>query len=101
MPPSSFCAFGAPVAPLSLAYLAAALRAAGLRTIAIDGCCDVDRLTPLDDLPFVINGLTADDITARVATDSLFVGVSCMFSREWRRLGLLQQRNGTRPLAKN
>src|SRR5262249_52636225 len=72
-----------PVAPLTLAYLSGALRAAGVRTVCIDGCSDVDRVTPLDELPFVVNGLTADDIAARVDPTSLFVGVSCMFSREW------------------
>jgi len=32
------------------------------RVVAIDGCSAVDRETPLDDLPFVVNGLTADEI---------------------------------------
>jgi len=72
-----------PVAPLTLAYLTAALRAAGIRTVAIDGCSDVDRCTPLDDLPCVVNGLTAEEIAERVDPRSLFVGVSCMFSCEW------------------
>jgi anaerobic magnesium-protoporphyrin IX monomethyl ester cyclase len=72
-----------PVAPLTLAYLSAALRASGVRTVAIDRCGDVDRCTPLDDLPFVVNGLTADEIADRVDPASLFVGISCMFSREW------------------
>jgi radical SAM superfamily enzyme YgiQ (UPF0313 family) len=72
-----------PVAPLSLACLSAALRASGVRTVPIDGCSDVDRCTPLDGLPFVVNGLTADAIADRVDPTSLFVGISCMFSREW------------------
>lgn len=72
-----------PVAPLTLAYLSGALRANGIRTIAIDGCSAVDRCTPLDDLPFVVNGLTAEEIVERVDPASLFVGISCMFSREW------------------
>jgi len=72
-----------PVAPLTLAYLAGALRANGVRTVSIDGCAAADRCTPLDDLPFVVNGLTADQIAEQVDGTSLFVGVSCMFSREW------------------
>jgi anaerobic magnesium-protoporphyrin IX monomethyl ester cyclase len=72
-----------PVAPLTLAYLSAALRAESVRTIAIDGCGAVDQCTPLDDLPYVVNGLTAEQIADRVDPTSLFVGVSCMFSREW------------------
>ena len=38
---------------------------------------------PLDDLPFVVNGLGAEDIAARVPQESLLIGVSCMFSCEW------------------
>lgn len=72
-----------PVAPLTLAYLSGALRAHGVRVVAIDGCAAADRHTPLDDLPFVVNGLTADEIVERVDPTSLFVGISCMFSREW------------------
>jgi anaerobic magnesium-protoporphyrin IX monomethyl ester cyclase len=72
-----------PVAPLTLAYLTAALRAEGIRTVAIDGCSAVDQCTPLDDLPYVVNGLTADEIADRVDPTSVFIGISCMFSREW------------------
>src|SRR5512140_346257 len=72
-----------PVAPLTLAYLSAALRAEGIRTVPIDGCSAVDQCSPLDDLPFVVNGLTAGQIADRVDPQSLFVGISCMFSREW------------------
>jgi radical SAM superfamily enzyme YgiQ (UPF0313 family) len=72
-----------PVAPLTLAYLTAALRAAGIRAVAIDGCSAVDQCTPLDDLPYVVNGMTAEEIADRVDPTSVFIGVSCMFSREW------------------
>jgi radical SAM superfamily enzyme YgiQ (UPF0313 family) len=73
-----------PVPPLALAYLAGALRRAGFGTVAIDACgAAMDQCRPLDDLPFVVNGLTADEIAERVPADSLFVGVSCMFSCEW------------------
>jgi tRNA A37 methylthiotransferase MiaB len=73
-----------PVPPLALAYLAGALRKAGFETVGIDACGEaLDQCLPLDDLPFVINGLTAEQIAARVPAESLFVGVSCMFSCEW------------------
>jgi anaerobic magnesium-protoporphyrin IX monomethyl ester cyclase len=73
-----------PVPPLGLAYLAGALRAGGFETLAIDACGEaLDQCRPLDDLPFVMNGLDADEIAARVPAESLFVGVSCMFSCEW------------------
>ncbi len=73
-----------PVPALALAYLAGALQQAGFRTVAVDACgLALDQCLPLDDLPFVVNGLTADEIADRVPADSLFVGVSCMFSREW------------------
>jgi anaerobic magnesium-protoporphyrin IX monomethyl ester cyclase len=73
-----------PVPPLGLAYLAGALRANGFETVAIDACGEApDQCRPLDDLPFVVNGLDAEEIAARVPTDSVLVGVSCMFSCEW------------------
>jgi radical SAM superfamily enzyme YgiQ (UPF0313 family) len=73
-----------PVPPLALAYLAGALRDAGFSTVAIDACGEApDACRPLDDLPFVMNGLDAEEIAARVPSESLFVGVSCMFSCEW------------------
>lgn len=72
-----------PVASLALAYLSASLRARGVRTVVIDGCGDVDRHIPIDDLPFVMNGLDPEEIASRVDPSSTFIGVSCMFSREW------------------
>jgi anaerobic magnesium-protoporphyrin IX monomethyl ester cyclase len=73
-----------PVPPLGLAYLAGALRAEGFEIVAIDACGEApDQCHPLDDLPFVVNGLGAEEIAARVPSESVFVGVSCMFSCEW------------------
>src|SRR5262249_37810514 len=56
----------------------------GFATVAIDACGEEpDTCRPLDDLPFVMNGLDVEEIAARVPRESLFVGVSCMFSCEW------------------
>jgi radical SAM superfamily enzyme YgiQ (UPF0313 family) len=72
------------VPPLGLAYLAGALNAGGFETVLIDACGEApDQCRPLDDLPFVMNGLATEEIAARVPPDSWFVGVSCMFSCEW------------------
>ena len=56
-----------PVPPLALAYLAGALRDAGFTALAIDACGEApDACRPLDDLPFVVNGLDVEEIAARV-----------------------------------
>ncbi len=73
-----------PVPALALAYLGGALRAAGFRTVAIDAPGEaLDQCLPLDDIPFLVNGLTATETAARIPLDTLFVAVSCMFSCEW------------------
>src|SRR5262245_34738113 len=54
-----------PVPPLGLAYLAGALSDAGFDTLSIDACGESpDDCRPLDDLPFVVNGLDVDEIAA-------------------------------------
>jgi radical SAM superfamily enzyme YgiQ (UPF0313 family) len=72
-----------PVGPLPLACLSASLRAHGVRTVLIDGCAAFDQCTPLDDPQFVMNGLDPEAIAERVDPSSAFVGITCMFSREW------------------
>ena len=73
-----------PVPPLGIAYLAAALKAAGFPVTCIDACGEApDQILPFDDLPFLVNGLDADQIAAAIPEDCALVGVSCMFSREW------------------
>jgi radical SAM superfamily enzyme YgiQ (UPF0313 family) len=73
-----------PVPALGLAYLVGALQQAGFRTNAIDATgLAPDQCVPFDDLPFLVNGLSAEQIAERISDESVLVGVSCMFSREW------------------
>jgi anaerobic magnesium-protoporphyrin IX monomethyl ester cyclase len=71
--------------PLGLAYVAASLQAAGHRVTGVDTVGeDLDRFTQVDGLPGVLRqGLSDDEILARVPEDADIVGLSCMFSTEW------------------
>ncbi|MEI8256663.1 MAG: radical SAM protein, partial [Deltaproteobacteria bacterium] len=70
--------------PLSLAYVAASLAAAGYDVAVIDGVGEgLDAVHPgyRDDV--MLNGLSIDQILARVDSRTEVIGVSCMFSNEW------------------
>jgi len=70
--------------PLSVAYLAAALDAAGHHVQVVDAVGEaLDQFHPAfrDDL--VYNGLTVDEISERLEPDTELVGISCLFSHEW------------------
>jgi radical SAM superfamily enzyme YgiQ (UPF0313 family) len=70
--------------PLNVAYLAGTLRRHGYDPVVVDGCgLAPDALTPLDDLPFLVNGLSLADLVARIPPQTPLIGVSCMFSSEW------------------
>jgi radical SAM superfamily enzyme YgiQ (UPF0313 family) len=73
------------VPPLGLAYIAAALRAAGHDVTAVDAVGEgLDRYTRLDWTPFtLIHGLGETEIVARVTPGAELIGLSCMFSVEW------------------
>ena len=72
------------VPPIGVAYLAGALRAAGLRTAVIDAVGeDPERQTPLEWGRGLGFGLTWQETVARVPAASDIVGVSCMFSSGW------------------
>lgn len=73
-----------PTPPLALAYLSGALRATGHEATPIDGLGEaLDQLTPFDELPYLVQGLTAEQIAHRVPAHTNLIGVTCMFSREW------------------
>jgi anaerobic magnesium-protoporphyrin IX monomethyl ester cyclase len=79
--------------PLGLAYIAAALKEAGLGYHIIDGAGDaLDTVRPykgpegdteiqLDNLK--IQGLFPEEITGRIPPETDIVGISCMFSVSW------------------
>src|ERR1700730_946713 len=74
-----------PNPPLGLAYVAAALKEAGLPYQVIDGtgeALDVVRPYP-DRADFMIQGLSFDEIADRIHPDTTVIGIGCMFSTLW------------------
>lgn len=70
--------------PISVAYLAGSLVAAGHETQIIDAVGEApDRFSPgyRDDV--LMNGLGIEDIVERVRPDVQLLGISCLFSHEW------------------
>lgn len=88
--PRSLSYFGS-VPSLGLAYVAAALRAAGHRVTVIDAPGEAWHATwtfPTAVGPLVAHGLRVDEILARLPADVDVVGVTHMFLHEW---GLLRE----------
>jgi radical SAM superfamily enzyme YgiQ (UPF0313 family) len=73
------------VPPLGLAYVAAAVRAAGHEVHVIDAVgLALDRHTLYPPIAHaVLTGLRFDEITVRIPDDPTVIGVSCMFSNAW------------------
>ena len=70
--------------PLSVAYLAGSLTAAGHDAQVIDAVGEaLDEMHPGYRPGIVINGLSVAQIVARVRPDTEFIGISCLFSHEW------------------
>lgn len=70
--------------PLSLAYLAGSLGAAGIDVRAIDAVGEaLDQTYACDIYPLVANGLRHEEIVERIDPRSRIVGISCLFTSEW------------------
>lgn len=70
--------------PLSLAYLAGSLMAAGHRVQVIDAVGEaLEVMRPSYRPDVLLNGLGADEVVRRVEPGVELIGVSCMFSHEW------------------
>lgn len=86
-PPSVVTRFGLTLTatpPLSLAYLASSLEHAGHRVRIIDGIGEaLDQFAPSFAPSLLCNGLSVEQIVARIDPDTQLIGVSCMFSHEW------------------
>lgn len=70
--------------PISVAYLAGSLTAAGHEVQVIDAVGEaLDAMHPGYRSDILVNGLRVDEIVARIRPDTQLVGISCMFSHEW------------------
>jgi radical SAM superfamily enzyme YgiQ (UPF0313 family) len=74
-----------PNPPLGLAYVAGTLRQAGFDYRIVDATGEaLDAVSPYPDREdFLVQGLTLDEILARIDPDTDVVGISCMFSTLW------------------
>jgi radical SAM superfamily enzyme YgiQ (UPF0313 family) len=74
-----------PNPPLGLAYVAGTLRQAGFDYRIVDATGEaLDAVSPYPDREdFLVQGLTLDEIVARIDPDTDVVGISCMFSTLW------------------
>ncbi len=70
--------------PLSVAYLAGSLTAAGHEVQVIDAVGEaLEAMHPGYRPDILINGLSVAEIVDRIRPDTDFVGISCLFSHEW------------------
>src|SRR5687767_3487023 len=74
-----------PNPPLGLSYIAGALKQAGMAYRVIDATGSaLDAVSPYPDRSdFMVQGLTLDEIIARIHPDTTVIGISCMFSTLW------------------
>ena len=74
-----------PNPPLGLAYIAGAVKDAGYAYTVIDGTGEaLDSISPYPlRNDFMIQGLSFDQIAARIPVDTKIIGLSCMFSTLW------------------
>jgi hypothetical protein len=70
--------------PLGLAYVAASARAAGHEVTVVDAVGEAPtRDTLSDGCPFVVRGLSLEQILERIPAEPDALAVSCMFSQDW------------------
>jgi radical SAM superfamily enzyme YgiQ (UPF0313 family) len=70
--------------PISVAYLAGSLTAAGHEVQVIDAVGEaLEAMHPGYRPDILVNGLSVQEIVARIRPDTQIVGISCMFSHEW------------------
>src|SRR5215208_6790633 len=74
-----------PNPPLGLAYIAAAGKEAGFAYHVIDGTGEaLDSIHPYPDrTDFMTQGLSFEDIVARIPPETDIIGIGCMFSTLW------------------
>ena len=74
-----------PNPPLGLAYIAGAIKEAGIPYTVIDGTGEaLDAISPYPlRTDFMIQGLSFEEIADRIPADTALIGLSCMFSTLW------------------
>lgn len=74
-----------PNPPLGLAYIAATLKAEGFAYTVIDATGEaLDVVRPYADrADFMVQGLSPDEIVARIPAETDVIGIGCMFSTLW------------------
>lgn len=74
-----------PNPPLGLAYIAGAVKDAGLPYTVIDGTGEaLDRVSPYPKrTDFMIQGLPFEEIAGRIPRSTRIIGINCMFSTLW------------------
>ncbi len=74
-----------PNPPIGLAYIAAAIRQAGHRVTLIDATGEaMDQVKPMDQRPdILVQGLSPEQIVARIPPDTDVVAIGCSFSSLW------------------
>jgi anaerobic magnesium-protoporphyrin IX monomethyl ester cyclase len=76
--------------PISLVYLAGSLAAAGHEVALIDAVGEaIDQVYASGIADLKANGLTNDEIVARISPATQVVGISCLFTHEWPNIRLL------------
>jgi radical SAM superfamily enzyme YgiQ (UPF0313 family) len=75
----------APNPPLGLAYVAGALKAAGLPYRVIDAAGEaLHQIRAYPDRPdFLVQGLLPDEVIARIPAGTRAIGITCLFSSLW------------------
>jgi anaerobic magnesium-protoporphyrin IX monomethyl ester cyclase len=74
-----------PNPPLGLAYIAAVMKEASIPYTVIDGTAEaLDSVSPYPKRSdFMIQGLSFEEITNRIPTETRIIGLGCMFSTLW------------------
>src|SRR5262249_56623106 len=72
------------IPPIGLAFIAAVLERAGHKVLVIDAYGEApNEANDIAGTNLMTVGLTAEQIAARVPSDTGVIGVSCMFSQDW------------------
>ena len=82
--PSDVLTVSQGVPSIGVAYLAAALKHSGHEVTIIDALAEgLDRFRELKNTRLQVNGISAEEIAAKIPSYTDIIGISAMFSNEW------------------